>query len=135
MSIFGWFGGGTPTEQKRDQYKRLYNKLLSLSQDFDRKEKQLSQRVDTYLSNRANMEASYIPEDVFSNSESTARSKVVLLKSHQSSDGAKLAEAVSAAYSRYQYYHRLAIQEAEERRREAERRRRKAEEAAKKNRG
>lgn len=135
MSIFGWFGGGTPTEQKRDQYQRLYNKLLSLSQDFDSKEKQLSQRVETYLSNRPNMEASYIPEDVFSDSESTARSKVVLLKSHQTSDGAKLAEAVSAAYSRYQYYHRLAIQEAEERRRKAERRRREAEEAAKKKRG
>ena len=125
MDIFGWFGGGTPTEQKRDQYKRLYDQLLSLSQDFDTKAKQLNQHVDDYLSARPTMSASSIPEDVFSDSESRARSQVVLLKSNQTSDGAKLAEAVSAAYSRYQYYDRLAIQEAEERQREAESRKQK----------
>lgn len=126
MSYFDFFGGGTATEQKRDKYKKLYNKLKNYSLEFDKEAKLMSEKIESYIGNRPDMNSAYIPEDIFSESETNVRTKIISMQHRQLNDGSKLLEAVSVAYDRYSYYKRLAIQEAEERaaraRREAERR-------------
>lgn len=121
--FFGF--GSTATEQKRDKYYKLYKELLKLSQKFDTTLKSLTTMVENYSSSRPSMDTSYIPEDVFGESESNVHSKVILVSSNQTADSGKLAEAVTAAYSRYEYYKQLAIIEEQERT-EAERKRKEA---------
>lgn len=124
-----WFG--TPTEKKREQYKALYNDLNSQLKSFNSKLKTMEGKVDSYNSSRPSMSSSFIPEDVFSDSENRVKTKVGAVISNQSSDVRKLSRAVDAAYERYQYYARLAEQERREREAEA---RRQAEERRKRNR-
>lgn len=125
-----WFG--TPTEQKREQYKALYNDLNAYLTDFNAKLKTMEEKVSTYTGSRPTMSESFIPEDVFSVSEVSVKGKIDTVASHQSTDATKLSHAVDAAYQRYQHYARLAEQERLEReaeqRRQAERHRREIEE-------
>lgn len=134
MSLWdAWFG--TPTEKKREQYKALYNDLKGQLRDFNAKLKTIEGKVDNYNHSRPTMSSSYIPEDVFSESEKNVHTKVESVRQTQSSDATSLSSAVDAAYERYQHYARLAEQErqereaaairqAEERRQAAERRKR-----------
>ena len=114
-----WFG--TPTEKKREQYRTLYNDLNSQLKTFKAKLKTMEGKVDSYNNSRPSMSTSYIPEDVFSDSESRVKGKVDTVRTNQSSDAKNLSSAVDAAYERYKYYDRLAEQEREEREAEARR--------------
>ncbi|MGT2743028.1 hypothetical protein [Streptococcus plurextorum] len=116
---------GTPTEQKRDQYKALYNELNTCLTNFNLKLKKVEEKVDNYSGSRPTMSESFIPEDVFAVSEASVKRKVEEISGHQSLDSGKLSQAVDAAYQRYLYYAQLAEQErlareAEERRRRSE---------------
>lgn len=114
-----WFG--TPTEKKREQYRTLYNDLNSQLKTFKSKLKTMEGKVDSYNNSRPSMSTSYIPEDVFSDSESRVKGKVDTVRTNQSSDAKNLSSAVDAAYERYKYYDRLAEQERKEREAEARR--------------
>ena len=114
-----WFG--TPTEKKREQYRTLYNDLNSQLKTFKAKLKTMEGKVDSYNNSRPSMSTSYIPEDVFSDSEGRAKGKVDTVRTNQSSDAKNLSTAVDAAYERYKYYDRLAEQERKEREAEARR--------------
>lgn len=114
-----WFG--TPTEKKREQYRTLYNDLNSQLKTFKAKLKTMEGKVDSYNNSRPSMSTSYIPEDVFSDSESRVKGKVDTVRTNQSSDAKNLSSAVDAAYERYKYYDRLAEQERKEREAEARR--------------
>ena len=130
MSLWdAWFG--TPTEKKREQYKSLYNDLNSQLKNFNAKLKILEGKIDSYNGFRPSMSSSFIPEDIFSDSEARVKNKVETVKTNQSSDSKRLSSAVDAAQERYQYYARLAEQERQEREAEA---RRQAEERRKRNR-
>lgn len=114
-----WFG--TPTEKKREQYRTLYNDLNSQLKTFKAKLKTMEEKVDSYNNSRPSMSTSYIPEDVFSDSEGRVKGKVDTVRTNQSSDAKNLSTAVDAAYERYKYYDRLAEQERKEREAEARR--------------
>lgn len=114
-----WFG--TPTEKKREQYRTLYNDLNSQLKTFKAKLKTMEGKVDSYNNSRPSMSTSYIPEDVFSDSEGRVKKKVDTVRTNQSSDAKNLSSAVDAAYERYKYYDRLAEQERKEREAEARR--------------
>lgn len=114
-----WFG--TPTEKKREQYRTLYNDLNSQLKTFKSKLKTMEGKVDSYNNSRPSMSTSYIPEDVFSDSEGRVKAKVDTVRTNQSSDAKNLSSAVDAAYERYKYYDRLAEQERKEREAEARR--------------
>lgn len=114
-----WFG--TPTEKKREQYRTLYNDLNSQLKTFKAKLKTMEGKVDSYNNSRPSMSTSYIPEDVFSDSEGRVKGKVDTVRTNQSSDVKNLSSAVDAAYERYKYYDRLAEQERKEREAEARR--------------
>lgn len=114
-----WFG--TPTEKKREQYRTLYNDLNSQLKTFKTKLKTMEGKVDSYNNSRPSMSTSYIPEDVFSDSEGRVKGKVDTVRTNQSSDAKNLSSAVDAAYERYKYYDRLAEQERKEREAEARR--------------
>ena len=114
-----WFG--TPTEKKREQYRTLYNDLNSQLKTFKAKLKTMEGKVDSYNNSRPSMSTSYIPEDVFSDSEGHVKGKVDTVRTNQSSDAKNLSSAVDAAYERYKYYDRLAEQERKEREAEARR--------------
>lgn len=114
-----WFG--TPTEKKREQYRTLYNDLNSQLKTFKSKLKTMEGKVDSYNNSRPSMSTSYIPEDVFSDSEGRVKGKVDTVRTNQSSDAKNLSTAVDAAYERYKYYDRLAEQERKEREAEARR--------------
>lgn len=114
-----WFG--TPTEKKREQYRTLYNDLNSQLKTFKAKLKTMEGKVDSYNNSRPSMSTSYIPEDVFSDSEGRVKGKVDTVRTNQSSDVKNLSTAVDAAYERYKYYDRLAEQERKEREAEARR--------------
>lgn len=114
-----WFG--TPTEKKREQYRTLYNDLNSQLKTFKSKLKTMEGKVDSYNNSRPSMSTSYIPEDVFSDSEGRVKGKVDTVRTNQSSDAKNLSSAVDAAYERYKYYDRLAEQERKEREAEARR--------------
>ena len=114
-----WFG--TPTEKKREQYRTLYNDLNSQLKTFKAKLKTMEEKVDSYNNSRPSMSTSYIPEDVFSDSEGRVKGKVDTVRTNQSSDAKNLSSAVDAAYERYKYYDRLAEQERKEREAEARR--------------
>ena len=114
-----WFG--TPTEKKREQYRTLYNDLNSQLKTFKAKLKTMEGKVDSYNNSRPSMSTSYIPEDVFSDSEGRVKGKVDTVLTNQSSDAKNLSSAVDAAYERYKYYDRLAEQERKEREAEARR--------------
>ena len=114
-----WFG--TPTEKKREQYGTLYNDLNSQLKTFKAKLKTMEGKVDSYNNSRPSMSTSYIPEDVFSDSEGRVKGKVDTVRTNQSSDAKNLSSAVDAAYERYKYYDRLAEQERKEREAEARR--------------
>ena len=114
-----WFG--TPTEKKREQYRTLYNDLNSQLKTFKAKLKTMEGKVDSYNNSRPSMSTSYIPEDVFSDSEGRVKRKVDTVRTNQSSDAKNLSSAVDAAYERYKYYDRLAEQERKEREAEARR--------------
>ena len=114
-----WFG--TPTEKKREQYRTLYNDLNSQLKTFKAKLKTMEGKVDSYNNSRPSMSTSYIPEDVFSDSEGRVKGKVDTVRTNQSSDEKNLSSAVDAAYERYKYYDRLAEQERKEREAEARR--------------
>lgn len=130
MSLWdAWFG--TDTEKKREQYKALYNDLNSQLKSFNSKLKTMEGKVDSYNSSRPSMSLSFIPEDVFSDSEGRVKGKVDTVRTNQSSDAKSLSSAVDAAYERYKYYDRLAEQERREREAEA---RRQAEERRQRNR-
>lgn len=112
---------GTPTEKKREQYKALYDDLDRCWTDFYAKLKKVTEKVSNYTDSRVTMSESFIPEDVFSTSESSVKEKVMKLKSNQEADSTNLIFAIDAAYQRYQYYAQLAEDERIER--EAEQRR------------
>ena len=112
---------GTPTEKKREQYRTLYNDLNSQLKTFKTKLKTMEGKVDSYNNSRPSMSTSYIPEDVFSDSEGRVKGKVDTVRTNQSSDAKNLSSAVDAAYERYKYYDRLAEQERKEREAEARR--------------
>lgn len=136
MSLWDlWFG--TPTEKKREEYRALYDDLNSQLTNFKAKLKTMEGKVEQYIGSRPDISESFIPEDVFSASERNVKFKIEAVKSNQSSDMARLSQAVDAAYQRYQYYARLAEQERLEReaeqRRQAERRRREAAERNRRN--
>ena len=114
-----WFG--TPTEKKREQYRTLYNDLNSQLKTFKAKLKTMEGKVDSYNNSRPSMSTSYIPEDVFSDSEGRVKGKVDTVRTNQSRDAKNLSSAVDAAYERYKYYDRLAEQERKEREAEARR--------------
>lgn len=114
-----WFG--TPTEKKREQYRTLYNDLNSQLKTFKSKLKTMEGKVDSYNNSRPSMSTSYIPEDVFSDSEGRVKGKVDTVRTNQSSDAKNLSSAVDVAYERYKYYDRLAEQERKEREAEARR--------------
>ena len=114
-----WFG--PPTEKKREQYRTLYNDLNSQLKTFKTKLKTMEGKVDSYNNSRPSMSTSYIPEDVFSDSEGRVKGKVDTVRTNQSSDAKNLSSAVDAAYERYKYYDRLAEQERKEREAEARR--------------
>lgn len=114
-----WFG--TPTEKKREQYRTLYNDLNSQLKTFKAKLKTMEGKVDSYNNSRPSMSTSYIPEDVFGDSEGRVKGKVDTVRTNQSSDAKNLSTAVDAAYERYKYYDRLAEQERKEREAEARR--------------
>ena len=78
-------------------------------------------KVDSYNNSRPSMSTSYIPEDVFSDSEGRVKGKVDTVRTNQSSDAKNLSSAVDAAYERYKYYDRLAEQERKDREAEARR--------------
>ena len=124
-----WFG--TATEKKREQYKALYNDLNRLLNQFNTKLKAMETSVSSYESGRPNMSSTFIPEDIFSESESRLKTKVTAVRDNQSTDVEKLSAAVDAAYNRYKYYEMMANQERLEReaedRRQAEIRRLEAE--------
>ena len=120
MSLWAaWFG--TDTEKKREQYRTLYNDLNSQLKTFKAKLKTMEGKVDSYNNSRPSMSTSYIPEDVFSDSEGRVKGKVDTVRTNQSSDAKNLSSAVDAAYERYKYYDRLAEQERKEREAEARR--------------
>ena len=127
MSLWAsWFG--TPTEEKREQYRALYHDLKNQLSNFNSKLRTMEGKVDNYMGSRPGMSESFIPEDVFSGSERNVKSKIESVRNNQSTDAKKLSRAVDAAYQRYQHYARLAEQERlvreAEQRRQAERRRR-----------
>ena len=120
MSLWdAWFG--TDTEKKREQYKALYNDLNSQLKRFKEKLKEMEGKVDSYNNSRPSMSTSFIPEDVFSDSEGRVKGKVDTVRTNQSSDAKSLSSAVDAAYERYKYYDRLAEEERKEREAEARR--------------
>lgn len=126
---YAWFG--TETEKKREQYRSLYHDLKSKQSQFDNQLKTMKTRISNYNSNRPWMTETFIPEDVFSVSEKSVRSKVGSVRDNQSTDGKALADAVDAAYRRFLYYENLAEQERIQREAEARKQRERQRQVAK----
>lgn len=86
-SSFNLFGmHGLAHQKKREQYRTLYNDLNSQLKTFKAKLKMMEGKVDSYNNSRPSMSTSYIPEDVFSDSEGRVKGKVDTVRTNQSSD-------------------------------------------------
>lgn len=111
--MFNWFIR-TPSEGKRDDYEKLYNKLQESISDFDRHVSSADASYDSYSGSVPNLSVSKIPSNDFETKREELNGKVLKYFNTDKEKRDSLVRAKEKAYDKYLYYKQKADEEAAE---------------------
>lgn|SRR5690625_2981829 len=113
MSIWNIFRRKTEAERKRDDYYKLYTKLSSVLDRFDREENDATSAYQSYRASSPFLSPSKIPSNDFVVKRDQLNQNLNTYFANEKNKRAELVVAKNRAYSQYEYYRNLAITEAE----------------------
>ena len=111
--MFNW-AIRTPSEGKRDDYEKLYNKLTEAIADFDRHVSEADASYDHYRSSVPNLSNSKIPSNDFDTKREELNGRVLRYFNKDKEKRESLVRAKEKAYDKYLHYKQKAAEEAEE---------------------
>ncbi len=116
--MFNWLIR-TPSEGKRDDYQKLYNKLQEAISDFDKHVTEADTSYDSYIGSVPNLSNSKIPSNDFDTKREELNGKVLKYFNKDKEKRDSLVHAKEKAYDKYLYYKQKAEEEEAEQIRKA----------------
>ncbi len=116
--MFNWLIR-TPSEGKRDDYQKLYNKLQEAISDFDKHVTEADTSYDSYIGSVPNLSNSKIPSNDFDTKREELNGKVLKYFNKDKEKRDSLVRAKEKAYDKYLYYKQKAEEEEAEQIRKA----------------
>ncbi len=116
--MFNWLIR-TPSEGKRDDYQKLYNKLQEAISDFDKHVTEADTSYDSYIGSVPNLSNSKIPSNDFDTKREELNGKVLRYFNKDKEKRDSLVHAKEKAYDKYLYYKQKAEEEEAEQIRKA----------------